>query len=34
MDVIERDRFLQTMIDRKENGIIKVITDIRRCGKT
>lgn len=34
MGVIERDRYLQKLIDRKENGMIKVITGIRRCGKS
>ena len=30
---IKRDSYLQKIIDRKENGLIKVITGIRRCGK-
>ena len=34
MGVIERERYLQKLIDRKENGMIKVITGIRRCGKS
>ena len=34
MGLIARDRYLQKLIDRKENGMIKVITGIRRCGKT
>lgn len=34
MDTIARDRYLQRLIDRKENGLIKVITGIRRCGKS
>lgn len=32
--VIKRDYYLQKLIDRKENGMIKVITGIRRCGKS
>lgn len=32
--VIQRDHYLQKLIDRKENGLIKVITGIRRCGKS
>lgn len=32
--VIKRDRYLQKLIDRKNNGLIKVITGIRRCGKS
>lgn len=31
---IRRDRYLQKLIDKKENGLIKVITGIRRCGKS
>lgn len=31
---IERNRYLQQLIDRKENGLIKIITGIRRCGKS
>lgn len=31
---IKRDRYLQQLIDRKENGLVKVITGIRRCGKS
>ena len=31
--VIRRDRFLNQLIDKMGNGMIKVITGIRRCGK-
>ena len=31
---IKRDAYLQQLIDRKDNGMIKVITGIRRCGKS
>ena len=31
---INRDNLLKQLIDRKENGSIKVITGIRRCGKS
>ena len=31
---IKRDAYLSALIDRKENGLIKVITGIRRCGKS
>ncbi len=31
---IERDHYLQQLILRKDNGMIKVITGIRRCGKS
>lgn len=34
MERIERDFYVQQLIDRKENGMIKVITGIRRCGKS
>lgn len=33
-DVIKRDKYLQKIINKKENGLIKVITGIRRCGKS
>ena len=32
--VIRRDRYLNKLIARKDNGLIKVITGIRRCGKS
>lgn len=32
--VIQRERYLQKLIDRRENGMVKVITGIRRCGKS
>lgn len=32
--VIRRDRFLNQLIDKMGNGMIKVITGIRRCGKS
>lgn len=31
---IKRDGYLKRIIDKKENGLIKVITGIRRCGKS
>lgn len=31
---IKRDSYLKKMIEKKENGLIKVITGIRRCGKS
>ena len=31
---IERNKYLNKLIDRKENGYIKIITGIRRCGKS
>ncbi len=31
---IPRDGYLQQLIQRKDNGMIKVITGIRRCGKS
>lgn len=34
MKTIQRDSYLQELIKRKENGMIKVITGIRRCGKS
>lgn len=32
--VIERTRYLDKLISKRENGLIKVITGIRRCGKS
>lgn len=31
---VKRNEYLQKLISRKENGMIKVITGIRRCGKS
>lgn len=31
---IKRDLYLNKLIKRKQNGLIKVITGIRRCGKS
>lgn len=31
---IKRDLYLNQLIDRRQNGMIKVITGIRRCGKS
>lgn len=31
---IKRDRYLNTLISKKQNGLIKVITGMRRCGKS
>ena len=31
---IKRDGYLQKLIDRRHNGLVKVITGIRRCGKS
>lgn len=31
---IERDLYLNKIINRRENGLIKIITGIRRCGKS
>lgn len=34
MSVIKRESYLQKLISKKENGMIKIITGIRRCGKS
>ena len=34
MKEIKRDVYLQRLIDRQNNGLIKIITGIRRCGKS
>ena len=31
---IKRDKYLQQLIDSRQNGFIKVVTGIRRCGKS
>ena len=31
---IKRNHYLQQFIDRQWNGMVKVITGIRRCGKS
>ena len=32
--IIHRDYYLQQFINAKQNGMIKVITGLRRCGKS
>lgn len=32
--IIRRDVYLEALIKRKNNNLIKVITGIRRCGKS
>ena len=32
--IIKRDIYLNKLISRKENGLIKIVTGIRRCGKS
>ena len=31
---IKRDIYLNKLINKKHNGLIKVVTGIRRCGKS
>ena len=31
---VKRDYYLKELIDRIDNGLIKIITGIRRCGKS
>ena len=31
---IKRDRYLQQLIESRQNGLVKVVTGIRRCGKS
>ena len=31
---IKRDFYLNELIDRMDNGLIKIVTGIRRCGKS
>ena len=32
--VVKRDLYLNRLIERQNNGMIKIITGIRRCGKS
>lgn len=34
MKEIKRDKYLNMLINRRDNGLIKIITGIRRCGKS
>ena len=34
MKLIKRDLYLNKLINRKENGLIKIVTGMRRCGKS
>ena len=34
MEMIKRDIYLNRLIERRENGLIKAVTGIRRCGKS
>lgn len=34
MRLIKRDLYLNQLINKKENGLIKIVTGIRRCGKS
>ena len=34
MDRIERNYYLNQLIEKRDNGRVKVITGIRRCGKS
>ena len=34
MKLIRRDTYLNKLIERRENELIKIITGIRRCGKS
>lgn len=33
-DMIERKKYLDKLIQKKDNGLVKVVTGIRRCGKS
>ncbi len=34
MKEIKRDQYLNRLINKKENGLVKIVTGIRRCGKS
>ena len=31
---VQRPRYLNQLIDKKDNGRVKIITGVRRCGKS
>ncbi len=31
---IQRNEYLEKLINKKHNGLIKIITGVRRCGKS
>lgn len=31
---IKRNQYLNQLIERKHNGMVKIVTGIRRCGKS
>ena len=32
--VIERNKYLQELVSSRHNGLVKIITGMRRCGKS
>lgn len=32
--IVKREKYLQKLVNRKHNGMIKVVTGMRRCGKS
>ena len=34
MQIIERDSYLQKLINKRGNGLVKIVTGMRRCGKS
>ncbi|WP_337586349.1 hypothetical protein [Prevotella pectinovora] len=32
--VIERNKYLQELVSCRHNGLVKIITGMRRCGKS
>ena len=32
--IVKRDFYLDKLISRKNNGLVKIVTGIRRCGKS
>lgn len=32
--IIKRDKYLNQIIERKNNGLVKMITGLKRCGKS
>lgn len=34
MKRIDRDLYLKKLVEKRENGLVKIVTGLRRCGKS
>lgn len=32
--IIERKKYIKQLLDSRHNGLVKIITGVRRCGKS